>query len=188
MRSRFVSFLFAGWMLAAIPLVGGAQNDEEGYRIKPGDVLGISVWGEPDLQGDVLVAPDGAFGFPLAGHVDARGRTAQEVQQTVSERLAAYIASPVVTVSIAEVNGNKIYVLGQVNEPGEFVMNPTVNVMQALSMAGGTTAFAALDNILILRRGASGQVGLPFRYSAVIRGRDLEQNVQLQSGDVVIVP
>jgi polysaccharide export outer membrane protein len=120
--------------------------------------------------------------------VDARGRTAAQLQQTVSERLAEYIASPVVTVSIEEINGNKIYVIGQVNQPGEFVMNPTVNVMQALSMARGTTPFAALDEIFVLRNGPTGQVALPFRYSAVIRGRNLEQNIQLQSGDVIVVP
>ena len=187
MRLRLVALLLA-CILGALPLVGGAQSDEEGYLVKPGDVLGISVWGEPELQGTVLVAPDGAFSFPLVGHVDARGRTAMELQGTVGERLAEYIASPVVTVSLEEINGNKIYVLGQVNAPGEFVMNPAVDVMQALAMAGGTTAFASLDNILVLRRSPSGQTALPFRYSAVIRGRDLEQNVRLQSGDVVVVP
>ena len=94
----------------------------------------------------------------------------------------------VVTVSVLEINGNKVFVIGQVNKPGEFVVNPRVDVMQALSMAGGTTPFADLKNIRILRRTSAGQTALEFRYDDVIRGRRLEQNIVLESGDVVVVP
>jgi polysaccharide export outer membrane protein len=86
------------------------------------------------------------------------------------------------------VSGNKIYVLGQVTRPGQFVVNPRVDVMQALSMAGGTTAFAALNDIVILRRQGEGQVAIPFRYGEVSSGRRLEQNILLEPGDVVVVP
>ena len=158
MRPVLLSLLLAGCIVALLPIVSGAQADENAYRVKPGDILRISVWGEEQLQGAVLVTPDGTFSFPLVGHVDAREKTASQLQETVKERLTTYIATPVVTVSIEEINGNKIYVIGQVNEPGVFVMNPAVDVMQALSMAGGTTPFAALNDILILRRGASDQV------------------------------
>jgi polysaccharide biosynthesis/export protein len=94
----------------------------------------------------------------------------------------------VVTVSIQEIKGNKVYVIGQVNKPGEFIMNPTVDVMQALSMAGGTTPFASLADITILRRTPTGKQSLPFRYNDVVRGKRLDQNIDLQSGDVVVVP
>ena len=169
-------------------LVSTAALAQEPYTVKPGDVLSISVWKEPDLQGPVLVRPDGQFSFPLAGQVDARGKTVPELQQTVTERLRKFISDPVVTVSIQEVKGNKVYVLGQVNKPGEFIVNPRVDVMQALSMAGGTTAFAALGDIMILRRSDKGQQALPFRYADVARGRNLQQNITLQAGDVVVVP
>jgi polysaccharide export outer membrane protein len=169
-------------------LVSTAALAQEPYTVKPGDVLSISVWKEPDLQGPVLVRPDGQFSFPLAGQVDARGKTVAELQQTVAERLRKFISDPVVTVSIQEVKGNKVYVLGQVNKPGEFVVNPRVDVMQALSMAGGTTAFASLGEIVILRRSEQGQQALPFRYADVARGRNLQQNITLQAGDVVVVP
>lgn len=164
------------------------QSDEQGYQIKPGDVLSISVWGEEQLQGTALVTPDGGFSFPLVGHLNARGRTAEEVQQIVRDRLREYVSDPVVTVSLQEINGNTIYVIGQVNNPGEFVLRRSIDVMQALSKAGGTTTFASLNDILILRRQSGGQVALSFRYSDVIKGRRLEQNIQLQSGDVVVVP
>ena len=159
------------------------------YTVKPGDILTISVWKEPDLQGPVLVRPDGAFSFPLAGQMDARGKSVAELQQMVTEKLRKFISDPVVTVSVQEIKGNKVYVIGQVNKPGDFVVNPRVDVMQALSMAGGTTPFAALGDITILRRTDSGsQQALPFRYTDVVRGRNLDQNVMLQAGDVVVVP
>jgi polysaccharide biosynthesis/export protein len=175
---------------AATPPAAPASSGPptEAYTVKPGDVLSIAVWKEPDLQGPVLVRPDGSFSFPLAGQIDARGKTVNELQQTVTERLKKFISDPVVTVSISEVKGNKVYVLGQVNKPGEFIVNPRVDVMQALSMAGGTTAFASLGEIVILRRTEGGQQALPFRYADVARGRNLQQNIMLQAGDVVVVP
>ena len=158
------------------------------YTVKPGDMLSIAVWKEPDLTAPVLVRPDGTFSFPLCGQIDARGKTVTELQDLVTNKLKKFISDPVVTVSIQEVKGNKVYVLGQVNKPGEFIVNPRVDVMQALSMAGGTTPFAALGDIVILRRTDGGQQALPFRYADVARGRNLQQNIMLQAGDVVVVP
>jgi len=106
----------------------------------------------------------------------------------VAERLAQYIPDPVVTVSIKEIRGNRVYVLGQVNNPGQFIMNPTVDVVQALALAGGTTPFAELNEIKILRREGNSQTLTEFRYADLARGRNLEQNIILRSGDVVIVP
>lgn len=161
----------------------------DAYTVKPGDLLAISVWKEPDLQGPVLVRPDGQFSFPLAGQFDARGKTVQQLQQQVTERLKKFISDPVVTVTVQDIKGNKVYVLGQVQKPGEFIVNPRVDVMQALSMAGGTTPFANLGDITILRRDDQGQQrAIPFRYGEVVRGRNLAQNVMLQAGDVVVVP
>jgi polysaccharide export outer membrane protein len=75
-----------------------------------------------------------------------------------------------------------------VAHPGEFIVNPRVDVMQALSMAGGTTPFAALGNMMILRRAQGNQQAIPFDYTGVVKGRKLEQNIELQSGDIVVVP
>ena len=169
----------------------GAQEQarpDDSYKILPGDVLQVSVWKEPDLQLELLVRPDGAVSFPLAGEMSTRNRSVSELQEELKKRLARFINEPVVTVSVKEVLGNKIYVIGQVNNPGDFVVNPQVDVLQALSMAGGTTAFADLDSIRILRRNRGVQTALSFNYKEVIRGRNLAQNVMLKSGDVVVVP
>lgn len=183
-------------VLGALLLVGAddssaqeqAARPDTSYKVLPGDVLQVSVWKEPDLQLELLVRPDGAISFPLAGEISTRNRSVSELQSELTRRLSRYITDPVVTVSVTQVLGNKIYVIGQVNNPGEFVVNPQVDVLQALSMAGGTTPFADLDNIRILRRKQSIQSALSFSYKDVIRGRNLQQNVMLRSGDVVVVP
>jgi polysaccharide biosynthesis/export protein len=183
--------LFLACCLAsAVPLTASAAPPvDAAYTVKPGDTLLVSVWKEPDLQGPVLVRPDGAFSFPLAGQMDARNKTVQELQQELTSKLKKFISDPVVTVSIQEIKGNKVYVIGQVQKPGDFVVNPRVDVMQALSMAGGTTPFASLGDIMILRRNDTGQQqALPFKYTDVVRGRNLDQNIMLQAGDVVVVP
>lgn len=165
-----------------------ALAQQASYLVKPGDLLEISVWKEPDLQREVLVRPDGAFSFPLVGEVDARNKSVSDLNKIVSDRLGKYIADAVVTIAVKEIKGNKIYVLGQVNKPGEFIVNPSVNVMQALSMAGGTTPFAATNDIIVLRGQGKAQTAMAFRYADVIRGRNLETNIELLAGDIVVVP
>ncbi len=178
-------------LAVAIAATAGAQQvvpPDQSYKVLPGDMLQISVWGEENLQEEVLVRPDGAFSFPLCGDISARNRSVIELQEEITKRLRRYISDPVVTVSVAQVLGNKVYVIGQVTRPGVFVVNPQVDVLQALSMAGGTTPFASLNDIKILRRTGDRQQALQFRYNEVVKGRNLEQNVILQSGDVVVVP
>jgi polysaccharide biosynthesis/export protein len=184
-----LTLVFAGAAVAAPPAPSTGPLADSTYTVKAGDTLLVSVWKEPDLQGPVLVRPDGMFSFPLAGQLDARNKSVAELQQELTAKLKKFISDPVVTVSIQEIKGNKVYVIGQVQKPGDFVVNPRVDVMQALSMAGGTTPFAALGDIMILRRTDTGQQqALPFKYTDVVRGRNLQQNIMLQAGDVVVVP
>jgi polysaccharide export outer membrane protein len=159
-----------------------------GYHLQPGDVLSISVWKEQDLQTDVLVRPDGAFSFPLAGDVPAVGKTVEDVRTLLIERLKRFIPTPVVTVAVKQIGGNRIYVVGRVNHAGDFPLSSPLDVMQAIALAGGTTPFAAINDIVILRRQNGQQQAIRFHYSDVARGRDLSQNVLLQTGDTVVVP
>lgn len=189
---QFMAFkCIAGFLLVCLSVANAEAQEASGdsYAVQPGDVLEISVWREEDLQREVLVRPDGRFSFPLAGDIAATGKSVDELRQEIASRLQRFIPDLVVTVTVVQINGNKVYVIGQVNNPGEFIVNPRVDVMQALSMAGGTTAFAALNDIVILRRGRNGQQrSIAFAYKDVERGRSLEQNILLESGDVVVVP
>src|SRR5215470_14263633 len=135
----------------------GAGTDRGGtaretYRLQPGDVLEISVWKEQDLQREVLIRPDGSFTFPLAGEVDARGKSVETVRAILVERLKKYVPTPVVTVAVKQIGGNRIYVVGKVIHAGDFPLSNSLDVMQAISLAGGTTPYAAVNNIVILRR------------------------------------
>ena len=161
---------------------------EPGYQVGPEDVLAISVWKEDSLKVEALVRPDGGLSFPLIGEVQAAGKTAGQLQQEITERLNKFIPDPVVSVSVLKVVGNKIYVIGKVNRPGEYPCGRYVDVLQALSMAGGLTPFASENDIKVLRKENGKDTVLPFRYSQVQKGQDLEQNVTLKSGDVVVVP
>ena len=178
----------AGLLGAAQSLAQERANPRMPYTINPGDLLEISVWKEPDMQRQVLVRPDGAFSFPLSGDILAEGRTVEAIRQELTNQLEAYIPDLVVTVTVAEVRGNKIFVFGQVKTPGEFIVNPRVDVIQALSIAGGVTPFAQLNSIKILRRRNGEQSIFQFRYSDIVKGQDLEQNILLEVGDIVLVP
>jgi polysaccharide export outer membrane protein len=158
------------------------------YRIGPEDVLEISVWKEEGLKKEVLVRPDGGISFPLAGDLQAAGKTALQLQQEITQHLEKFMSDPVVSVSVLKVASNKIYVIGRVNKPGEFVAGRYVDVLQGLSMAGGLTPFASENDIRVLRRESGKDLVFPFRYSDVKKGENLEQNIILKGGDVVVVP
>lgn len=193
MRSRYSRWL-CGLLLtvatgAAYAAVPFAAPPDAPYTVKPGDTLMVSVWKEPELQRPVLVEPDGTFSFPLCGEIDAHDKTVGQLQQMIAQHLGRFITDPVVTVSLQKIAGNRVYVIGQVTKPGAFIVNPRVNVIQAIAMAGGTTPFASLGNIKIIRRTAGGeQEALPFNYNDVVHGNDLSQNITLEAGDVVVVP
>jgi polysaccharide export outer membrane protein len=162
--------------------------EEPAYLVNPGDVLIISVWKEEDLQRQIIVRPDGSFSFPLTGDIVAKGRSIEEIRTAVGEQLEKFIPDPVVTVSVQELGGNIVYVIGQVNRPGPFQTGRRVDVMQALAMGGGTTTFAQLGGIKILRRVNGKQIAIPFDYKDIEKGKRLNQNILLEPGDVVVVP
>jgi polysaccharide export outer membrane protein len=120
--------------------------------------------------------------------VEVAGKTVQEVTSIITERVQKYIPAAVVTVSVEEVAGYSVFVIGQVNNPGQFTLGSYVDVVQALTLAGGLTPFANADAITVRRRTEDGEIVLPFDYAEVQAGENMEQNVVLQSGDVVVVP
>lgn len=169
---------------------GIEMSDEETsrYLVQPSDVLVISVWREPDLLREVTVSPDGWVSFPLVGEVQVENQTLDEVRQKIEVRLGDFINLPVVNVSLKQSLGNRVYVIGKVNSPGVFPFAKSLDVVQALSLAGGVSRFADENDIRVIRRSDGGQETFRFRYSQIERGKNLEQNIILRSGDVVMVP
>ena len=169
------------------------QNDS-GYQINGGDLLHISVYGEQNLDKDVPVQPDGGIAFPLVGNLNARGMTLKELQGKIATNLreSQYfpnITDNEVTVSMVKATGNSVSVVGQVKAPGTFAYDTQLDVMQALSLAGGLTPFASKSKIKILRRDQAGtQTAILFDYGDVEDGEQLEKNILLRGGDVVVVP
>ncbi len=182
------SLLSALLMLALSPFAIAQAISGLEYRIGPEDVLHISVWKEEDLDRKVLVRPDGGVSFPLAGDIQVSGRTPLEVQDEIRSRLQRYVPDAEVTVSVDKISGYTIFVLGEVEEPGQFTLGRYVDVVQALTLAGGFTPYANSRSIQILRRQDGREVTFGFDFRDVSRGRDLKQNIILQSGDVVLVP
>src|SRR5271154_1472613 len=165
--------------LACYSLGQAEELVSTGYRLQPGAVLQVVVWKETDLQSEVLIRPDGGISFPLAGDLQAAGLTTAQLRTEMETRVRKLIPDAVVTLS-----GKT----PKVNRPGDFPLLRPTDVMQALSLAGGATPFASTDKIRVLHRDGSHQTSIRFRYSDVARGRNLDQNILLQSGDTVIVP
>ena len=158
------------------------------YRIAAEDVLDISVWREPDLQKQVIVRPDGGISMPLIGDVKAAGRTTAELETLLVTKLSTYIPDAVVTVSVVQLRGLRIYVTGQVRRPGQFEVGRYIDVLQAITLAGGFTPFANTSKVQVIRREDGRETVLKFNYKQVEKGRSLEQNIRLQTDDVVLVP
>jgi polysaccharide export outer membrane protein len=169
----------SGLVLAAAP---------EGYKLQPGDLLQVVVWKETDLQSEVLIRPDGGISFALAGDMQAAGLTTDQLREELETRVRKLVPGAVVTVSVKAPNGNRVFVIGKVNHPGDFPLLRPIDVLQAISMAGGVTPFANTNGIRVLHRDGLRQNSFRFRYGDVANGRHLEQNILLQSGDTVIVP
>jgi polysaccharide export outer membrane protein len=168
------------------PLSAQAVPD---YRLHAGDKVVVGVYDDPKLLPQTItITPDGKISYPLVGELQVGGKTVEQVRLEMETKLKKYISEPIATVIVTDVGGNIVYVIGQVNKPGAIVMNPTINILQALAVVGGGNPYAKLDSIIIIRSSAGGQRVLSFKYGAVSSGRDLSQNVQLESGDVVVVP
>ena len=166
------------------------------YAINPGDDIEIYVWGEERLQRVMRVLPDGTIAFPLVGQLMVQGLFPQNVEHIVSERLRSQYRGevPFVTVSVRSPAGMQFSVIGRVRSPGSFTAGRYVNLLDALSLAGGPAEFANLDNVLIIRRQADKLVSMRSHLGPVFKvgasASDVERAniVRIEPGDIVIVP
>jgi polysaccharide export outer membrane protein len=158
------------------------------YVIGPQDVVRIDVWKEPEISRIIPVRPDGKISLPLLNDIQASGLTALQLSKAIREGLTKYLTSPEVTVTVTEINSRRVYLTGEVARAGAFPLLPNMTVLQALSSAGGFTQFAKLKNIYVLRNEGGKQVKHPFNYKEVVKGKNQEEDILLQPGDVIVVP
>lgn len=179
---------------SATPTPGGdvetraASNPIRDYVIGPGDVVEISVWKNEDLRKVAPVAPDGKMHFPLIGEIVAGGKTVAQLKAEVEQKLVRFVPNPELYVGIQQINSMILYVIGRVIRPGSLVINSNLNVLQALTIAGGPNTFAKRDEIRIFRETSEGTRIFNFDYEDVSEGLHLEQNIMLERGDIIVVP
>ena len=158
------------------------------YSIGPEDVLTIDVWREPELSRTVPVRRDGKISLPLLNDVQAAGLTPTQLSSEIVAKLHATVINPHVTVIVAQMSSQRIYILGQVTRGGAYPLVPDMTAVQALSIAGGFTPFAKLKKIYVMRTENGENRVFPINYKEVISGRMTQQNIQLKPGDTIVVP
>ena len=152
-------------------------------------MLKVSAWKNDQVSQQVTVRPDGAITLPLLGDVPAAGRTVGQIAETIVQESKRFFTEPLsVTVQVVEIKSYRVYVLGEVQRPGEYAPSSPVTVLQALALGGSFTRWADPDAIVVVRQDARGARRIPFVYGQVVDQGDMRENLLLQSGDTVIVP
>jgi polysaccharide biosynthesis/export protein len=195
--------LVAVFLVAVQAGAGGCLQQDVQYRgtavlpteflIGPEDVLVVTVWRNQELSKEVIVRPDGKVSLPLLGDITAAGLTAEALSKQVADRLAEFMSTPTVSVQVKEINSYHIFAVGEVGHPGKIVLKSFTSVLQGISYAGGFTLFASRNNVHVLRtvknvQGETKQVMIPVPYQDIVQGKNLEANIILKAGDVIVVP
>jgi polysaccharide export outer membrane protein len=195
--------LVAAFLVTVQVWAGGCLQQEVQYKgtsvppteflIGPEDVLLVTVWRNQELSKEVIVRPDGKISLPLLGDIPAAGLTAQALSKQVADGLVDFMSTPTVSVQVKEINSYHIFAVGEVTRPGKIVLKSFTSVLQGISYAGGFTLYASRNNVHVLRnvkngQGETKQVMIPVPYQDIVKGKNLEANIILKAGDVIVVP
>ena len=194
-RNMLCAFLISFLIFITIPSCGSKKVIEQSilppstqYVIGPEDILNINVWKEPELSLSVPVRADGKISMPLIHDVPVVGLTPIELKEEITKRLSKFVENPTVSVIVEEINSLKIFVVGNVNQPGVYEIDREINVLQAISMAGGFTEWAKKSKIKIFRKHGGIEKVIKVNYNKIISGKHPELNIPLQPGDSIVVP
>lgn len=164
------------------------MHREQVYLIGKGDTLQIRVWGQEALATDTVVRPDGKISLPLLGDIHVEGLTIDVLKDDLDRRFGEFINAPNASVLVRDIQSMKVYILGEVVRPGEYPLSARTDVLQAIAMAGGFTIYAKKTRIEILRNQGDERIKIYCNYNQVISGKNIDQNIPLMPGDVVVVP
>jgi polysaccharide biosynthesis/export protein len=170
------------------PGTDGGITPPADYVIGADDQLKIVFWRDDSLSGDVVVRPDGKISLTLLNDIQAAGLTPNQLRENLTQAAAKYVTDPSVTVIVKSINSRKVYVTGQVNKPGPYLLNDNMTVLQMLAVAGGLQEWADADHILVMRTENGQTKSYKFNYKDVRKGKSLQQNIPLKPGDTIVVP
>jgi polysaccharide export outer membrane protein len=161
----------------------------DSYVIGAEDVLSIYVWKEPEMSKSVPVRPDGMISLPLIGEVKAAGYTPVQLQGVLADSMKKYVSEPQVTVIVEKVASLSFNMVGEISKPGYYPLTRRMTVLDAIALAGGFKDFAKTKKVYILRTSSNGaEQRIPFNYNEVIKGKNPQQNIELQPRDTIVVP
>jgi polysaccharide export outer membrane protein len=182
-------FVLSNFTVASAYQVPTTKEVPENFVIGLEDVLAINVWREPELSvKEIIVRPDGKISIPLIGDIQASGFTPKQLQERITEKLKEFVASPSVTVVVLKIASQSVSIVGQVAKPGVYYLGSPLTVLELLARAGGFREEANKKNISIVRKEGGRTVSFRFNFKDVSKGKNLQQNIILENGDVVIVP
>ena len=190
---KTVYFTFALIILALLPTMGYSSQDvinvsKNPYKIGPSDLLDIQVWNEPDVSKQVRVLIDGTIVLPLVGQINAAGLTPSQLSESLRKKLSEYIAEPEVTVMVLEGKYNRYFIVGQIQNPGEYYIDYPISILQAIARAGGFQEWAKKSKIFVIRQTKSGEERIEFNYDEFVKGDKKVKNIEIVSGDTIIIP
>ena len=165
----------------------GPVSVDGNYVIGADDSISVTVWKETQLSGTMTVRPDGKISLPLVNDIAAAGFTPMQLATEITTRLTKFVTDPVVSVSVLSVKSKRIFITGEIARPGPLDLTPGMTILQAISTAGGPTAYANKKHMYILRGDSSQQQRIPFDYTKAMKKGDM-QGVLLLPGDTVVVP
>jgi polysaccharide export outer membrane protein len=168
--------------------VPAAIQPTAGYVIGPDDVLAIVFLYEKELSSDVAVRPDGMISLPLINDIRAAGLTPEQLRLNVIKAVDRFIHEPTVTVVVKQINSRKVFITGKVNKPGVYPLHESTTVLQLIATAGGLLEYADSKNIVIMRSENGRLTSHVYNHNEVVKRKNLLQNIELKSGDTIIVP
>jgi polysaccharide export outer membrane protein len=158
------------------------------YVIGADDVLSIVFWRDKDMSADVTVRPDGKISLPLLNEIQAAGYTPEQLRAKLVEAAGKYIEEPNTTVVVREIHSRKVFITGNIANPGAYPLTSEINVLQLVAQAGGLVEYADSKNIVVLRKQDGRQRSFKVNYNEVIKQKNVQQNISLKPGDTVVVP
>lgn len=169
---------------SAVPTDPSLPKD---YVIGVEDVLNIVFWRDKELSAEVTVRPDGKISLPILNDVPAAGMTPLQLAATVQQAAAQFVRDSGATVIVKEIHSRKVYVVGEVAKPGTYALGGEMNVMQLIAEVGGFAENAKKNDVVIVRTENGQERRFKFNYNEVVRGKNVQQNIQLLPGDMILV-